>query len=125
MIVDFRFLKQKISNALMYAQMGDGKRAMDEVQELQETKNGFAAILIGSIMAVVIGAIMLYIGVFVTATVSSSIPTGSLTAADNTTLASVRSNVNTAFTILGIILIVGGAGGIIATLMGFTGGTRQ
>lgn len=84
-------------------------------------ENAFAAILIMSIMAVVVGAVMLLIGIFVTATVGNAIPTGSLTAAQNTSLTNANSNVATAFTLLGIILIVGGAGGIIAVLLGFVG----
>lgn len=91
---------------------------------LLETKerypqNAFMAVLVGSIMAVVVGSIMLYVGLFASVTVYNAIPTGSLTAADNTTLAGVKTNVNTAFTLLGIVLIVGGAGGIIAVLLGF------
>ena len=93
-----------------------GKEVVAEYGE-----NAFAAILIMSIMAVIVGAVMLIIGIFVTATVSNSIPQGGLTAAQNTTIANANSNISTAFTLLGVILIVGGAGGIIAVLLGFVG----
>ncbi len=93
-----------------------GKEVVAEYGE-----NAFAAILIMSIMAVIVGAVMLIIGIFVTATVSNSIPTAGLTSAQNTTIANANSNISTAFTLLGVILIVGGAGGIIAVLLGFVG----
>ena len=84
-------------------------------------EHAFAAILITSIMAVIVGAIMLIIGILVTSTVSNSIPTANLTTAQNNTLNSANTNIGTAFTLLGVILIVGGAGGIIAVLLGFVG----
>lgn len=107
--------------------MAAGKLSIDtkdpmaaaEFMKTAYPKNAFMAVLVGSIMAVVVGSIMLYVGLFASITVYNAIPTANLTAADNTTLQGVKTNVNTAFTLLGIVLIVGGAGGIIAVLLGF------
>jgi uncharacterized membrane protein len=116
-----------LSMLMIAVQTGDKKTVMATyyhwVDELQKDKGAFAGILIASIMAVIIGGIMLYIGLFVNAVVSSSIPVVN-DANYNTTLSTTKTNVNTAFTLLGIILIVGGAAGIIAVLMGFGGGGR-
>lgn len=90
-----------------------------KTMEMRGIKNAFMAVLIGSIMAVVVGAVMLYIGIFTSVTVYNAIPHAGLTAADNTTLSDVKTNVNTAFTLLGIVMIVGGAGGILAVLLNF------
>lgn len=91
--------------------------------KLESAKNGqegFAAALIAGIMGVVIGAAMLYIGLFVNVVLGSSIDTALVAAGGaNTTLLAVQGNVNTAFTLLGISMIVGGAAVIIGTLMGF------
>lgn len=113
----------RLSNA---AHSGADAVKSEYEQILREVANdygehAFAAILITSIMAVIVGAIMLIIGIFVTSTVSNSIPTANLTTAQNNTLNSANTNIGTAFTLLGVILIVGGAGGIIAVLLGFVG----
>ena len=97
-----------------------------DINRMRTEKKAFAGVLVASIMAVVIGSVMLYIGLFVGATVYAAIPSGKLSNADNDTLAGIKSNVNTAFSILGIIMIVGGAAGIISVLMGsFGAGLRQ
>ena len=122
----FEKFKRAIMGMYGAAMCGDVKLAKSigesYLDEVKQDKNAFAGILVASIMAVVIGSVMLYIGLFVSVTVYNAIPNGSLTAADNTTLAGIKTNVNTAFTILGIIMIVGGAAGIIAVLLGMAGG---
>ena len=83
----------------------DHEKHMAEARE----QNAYLAIVIMSVMSLVVGSTFLYIGLFVNVTVYNAIPTGTLTAADNTTLSGIKTNVNTAFTLGGIIMIVIGA----------------
>lgn len=118
----FESIKRFVKNVLAAGHAGidtHNPLAAAQMMKAAYPKNAFMAVLVGSIMAVVVGSVMLYVGLFASVTVYNAIPTGSLSAADNTTLADVKSNVNTAFTLLGIVLIVGGAGGIISVLLGF------
>lgn len=92
------------------------------VEKLHTDKKAFFGMLIMGVMAVIVGAAMLYIGLYVTVTISQSIPSV-VDAAYNTSLANVKSNVNTAFTVLGLALLVGGFGIIINVLRtGFVSG---
>lgn len=127
MISDIKHFIVRLNNAAYLgkdAVMNEYKNIGFEVNQ-KYGENAFAAILIMSIMAVIVGSIMLIIGIFVTSTVSNSIPTANLTATQNTTLETANQNIGTAFTLLGVILIVGGAGGIIAVLLGFVSGPAQ
>lgn len=90
----------------------------------QKVHNAFLGIVITSVMALVVGSVFLYIGLFVNVTVYNAIPTASLTEADNTTLLGIKTNVNTAFTLGGIIMIVIGAAGIISVLLGMVPSQR-
>ena len=112
---------------LLIAAMTGNKVHANNVMQIEATKltkNAFLGIVIMSVMSLVVGSVFLYIGIFVNAVVYDSIPTGSLTADDNTTLAGVKTNVNTAFTLGGIIMIVIGAAGIISVLMGMVPSAR-
>ncbi len=91
----------------------------------RRVKNAYLAIVIMSVMSLVVGSTFLYIGLFVNTTVYNAIPTGDMSAADNTTLAGIKTNVNTAFTLGGIIMIVIGAAGIISVLLGMVPQTRM
>jgi hypothetical protein len=88
------------------------------------TKNAFLGVVIMSVMSLVVGSVFLYIGIFVNAVVYNAIPTAGLDASDNTTLTGVKTNVNTAFTLGGIIMIVIGAAGIISVLLGMVPNQR-
>src|SRR3990170_6913030 len=83
--------------------------------------NAFAAILIAGIMGVILGAVFLMVGMFLTATLNNAMPAVNDTNY-TTTKNAVNSNINTAFTILGVALIFGGIGVIISSLMGWVGG---
>ena len=96
-----------------------------QIEATKLTKNAFLGIVIMSVMSLVVGSVFLYIGKFVNTTVYNAIPTGSMTAADNTTLSGVKTNVNTAFTLGGIIMIVIGAAGIISVLLGMVPNARS
>ena len=106
--------------------MGGAQESLNRLRtatlEMKEDRGGFAAMLIMGIMGIIVGAAMLYIGLFITVTISAAIPPVE-DAAYNTTLATVKSNVNTAFTVLGLALLVGGFGVVIYTLRtGFISG---
>jgi len=116
--------KSKLANAtiaLLAAAMTGDKVHADTVMRIEATKltkNAFLGVVIMSVMSLVVGSVFLYIGLFVNTVVYNAIPTASFTAADNTTLLGVKTNVNTAFTLGGIIMIVIGAAGIITVLLG-------
>ena len=71
---------------------------------------------------IVIGAATLFIGMLVNNKIESSIDRTSFSAAENTTYDGIKSNVNTAFSLMGISFIVAGAGIIFASFGGFAGG---
>jgi len=83
--------------------------------------NAFAAVLIAGIMGVILGAVFLVVGLFLTATLNNAMP-GVNDTNYNATKTQVNGNINTAFTILGVALIFGGIGVIISSLMGWIGG---
>jgi len=129
----FELLKEKIKRNLMkskalnamltitMAAMTGNKVHAQNVMQIEATKltrNAFLGIVIMSVMSLVVGSVFLYIGIFVNTTVYNAIPTAGMTASDNTTLQGVKTNVNTAFTLGGIIMIVIGAAGIISVLLG-------
>lgn len=86
----------------------------------QKQKNAFMAVIVACAMDITIGSIFLYISIFVNATVGAAIPSTGFTAADNATLAGIHANVNTAFSLGGITLVVIGAAGIIMILLSST-----
>lgn len=122
--------KSKVANAIMtliIAAMTGNKTHAENVMRIEAgklTKNAFLGIVIMSVMSLVVGSVFLYIGIFVNTTVYNAIPTSGFNATDNTTLAGIKANVNTAFTLGGIIMIVIGAAGIISVLLGMVPNTR-
>ena len=109
--------------AAMMHSPGMAKATHQTYMAKAKEQNAFLAIVVMSVMSLVVGSVFLYICLFVNVTVFNAIPTGSLTAADNTTLLGIKTNVNTAFTLGGIIMIVVGAAGIISVLLGMVPGT--
>lgn len=88
------------------------------------SRKAFTALLVGAIMAVMIGAILLIISYTVIGAVLTATPgTGALGAGTtlNTSLASNISNITQALNIVGISLIVVGIAGIIYMLVGLGG----
>jgi hypothetical protein len=103
--MEFKQIVSKVSFALEMAKNG---------------QKGFAAALIAGIMGIVVGAAMLYVGLLVNVVIGSNIDDAIVSAGgSNATYLTTSANVNTAFTLLGISMIVGGAAVIIGTLMGF------
>ena len=91
---------------------------------LKITKGAFTAILVGSIMAIVVGAAFLLIGLVLINALYVAIAGSVTNATLNATLASLLSNISTAFTIGGVGLIVAGFAGIMYMLIGL-GGVSQ
>lgn len=85
--------------------------------------NGVLAMMwvaVGAILALIVGSFLLYIGLFLNATVVNSLPVIN-DAAYNATLSGVKTNVNTGFTITGIIFIIIGAAGCIVVILSMVG----
>ena len=120
--------KSKLANAMMAllaAAMTGNKTHADTVMRIEATKltkNAFLGVVVMSVMSLVVGSVFLYIGIFVNTTVYNAIPVPTTnTTADlefNATMLGVKTNVNTAFTLGGIIMIIIGAAGIITVLLG-------
>ena len=94
---------------------------------LKVSKGAFTAILVGSIMAIVIGGAFLLIGLVLINALYVAIAASVTNASLNTTLTRLLSNISTAFTIGGVGLIVAGFAGIMYMLVGLggiTGGRR-
>jgi hypothetical protein len=94
---------------------------------LHVSKGAFTAILVGSIMAIVIGGAFLLIGLVLINALYVAIAASVTNASLNTTLSNLLSNISTAFTIGGVGLIVAGFAGIMYMLIGLggvTGGRR-
>ena len=89
---------------------------------LKINKEAFTALLVGSILAVMIGAILLVISYVVIGAILSA-STGMMVANStlNASLYSNISNITAALNILGISLIVVGISGIIYMLIGLGG----
>ena len=93
---------------------------------LAKYKKAFTALLVGSIMAIMIGAVLLIVSYVVINAIIGS--TGSLAnAALNTSMWSNIVNITSALNIAGISLIVVGISGIIYMLIGLgqVGGGRK
>ena len=91
---------------------------------LKVNKGAFTAILVGSIMAIVIGGAFLLIGLVLINALYVAIAANVTNATLNATLVSLLSNISTAFTIGGVGLIVAGFAGIMYMLIGL-GGVSQ
>ena len=110
---------------------------METVKKYLPSRKAFTALLVGSIMAIMIGAILLIISYIVVSAIIQTIPTQNTLAANisgimtagaamNTSYASTIGNIAMALNIAGISLIVAGIAGIIYMLIGLTrtGGSR-
>jgi len=91
---------------------------------LAKYKKGFTALLVGSIMAIMIGAVLLVVSYVVINAIVVSTGTVS-NAALNTSLFANISNITAALNIAGIGLIVAGITGIVYMLIGLSGGAAQ
>ena len=91
---------------------------------LHVNKGAFTAILVGSIMAIVVGGAFLLIGLVLINALYTSIAGTVTNATLNATLASLLSNISTAFSIGGVGLIVAGFAGIMYMLIGLGGVTQ-
>jgi len=97
---------------------------MDYVQKvakfLHVDEQGFTALLVGSILAIMIGSVLLVISYVVINAIIGS--TGTISNASlNTSLYANISNITAALNIAGIALIVVGISGIIYMLIGLGG----
>jgi hypothetical protein len=110
---------------------------IERIKKYLPSRKAFTALLVGSIMAILVGAILLIVAYVVIGAVMGTLPTnyttsgspggiGTTGAAMNTSLASTLSNIAMALNISGISLIVAGIAGIIYMLIGLTrtGGAR-
>lgn len=73
---------------------------------------------------IVVGAVALFIGIFVVGEVDDAIDRSGWTAEMNTSFTGIRTNAFSAFTLMGVALIVIGAGFIIGYLRGGAFGGR-
>lgn len=125
------WIKQSTKLMISAAMSGDMKMAKDMPTMIQATAPnatmGMLFLVVGSVMALVVGGFMTYIGLFLNASINNSLPAVN-DAAYNTTLATTRSNINTGYTVIGILFIIIGASGCILALMsvvGYVGGGRR
>lgn len=88
---------------------------------LHVSRGAFTAILVGSIMAIVIGGAFLLIGLVLINALYVAIAGSVTNASLNTTLSRLISNISTAFTIGGVGLIVAGFAGIMYMLVSLGG----
>jgi hypothetical protein len=72
------------------------------------------------IIAIVVGAVLFMIGIYINSKVASSINTNSFSAAENTTFANVKTNVLAGFDLGTIVFIVLAASVIIGVVIGMT-----
>jgi len=88
-------------------------------REFAEANKG----IIGSIQALVVGAIFLLIGIYVYSTVQAAIPTPTSSALQNATT-STTTNVASGFTLMSVVFIVIAAAAILAVLVTGLGGRK-
>ena len=91
---------------------------------LESYRKAFTALLVGSIMSIMIGAVLLVVSYVVINAIVVSTGTVS-NAALNTSLFANISNITAALNIAGIGLIVAGITGIVYMLIGLSGGAAQ
>ena len=96
------------------------KRSMKDIRllKLNISKGGQAT---GAIMGIVVVGAMLAIGLLVNSKIFGAINQDTFTAAENTTLTNVRTNVNTGFDVGSIIPIVLVFAVVVALFAGFRG----
>jgi NADH:ubiquinone oxidoreductase subunit 3 (subunit A) len=118
------WIKQSMKLMLSAAMSGDIKYAREMPTMIQATAPnatmGMLFLVVGSVMALVVGGFMAYIGLFLNASINNSLPSVN-DAAYNTTLATTRANINTGYTVIGIMFIIIGAAGCILALMSVVG----
>lgn len=77
---------------------------LESVKQDAKERNANVALLVGSIMGIIVGGVMIYIGLFMTATVNSVMP-GVNDSNYNDTKTKTGTYINIAFTLLGIVLV--------------------
>jgi len=85
-------------------------------KSLYDDKAANMGILALGAIAVVAGAATLYVGMLVNSQIQSNISRSGFSAAENTTYTGINTNVNTAFTLIGVGLIVTGAAIILSVI---------
>jgi len=93
---------------------------------LVKYKKAFTGLLVGSIMAIMIGAVLLVVSyVVINAILVTSVGMMTVNSTLNASLYSNISNITAALNIAGIGLIVAGITGIVYMLIGLSGGAGQ
>lgn len=77
---------------------------LESIKQDAKEHNANVALLVGSIMGIIVGGVMIYIGLFMTATVNTVMP-GVNDSDYNATKTKTSGYINTAFTLLGIVLV--------------------
>jgi NADH:ubiquinone oxidoreductase subunit 3 (subunit A) len=118
------WIKQSMKLMISAAMSGDIEYARKMPAMIQATAPnatmGMLFLVVGSVMALVVGGFMAYIGLFLNASINNSLPSVN-DAAYNVTLATTRANINTGYTVIGIMFIIIGAAGCILALMSVVG----
>jgi beta-lactamase regulating signal transducer with metallopeptidase domain len=88
---------------------------MEDIRRLEivEREGQSMGVLVG-IVVTAVGVILLFVTFLVVALVRNSLPVSTFTAAQNTTLSNIDTNVSNVYQMLGILLIVG----VVVTLIG-------
>jgi hypothetical protein len=89
---------------------------MKFLNKLRSNRKGITGLVIGMVVVLVACAVLIPIGLLVTANLQSSMP--ALTGSANTTAYSVYNNVYSAFSLSAIVPIVAAAGVIISIIVG-------
>ena len=90
---------------------------MDDLRLVEIKQRDSMAFGVKEIVAAVVGAgVTLIVGLLVYSKISQGIDTSSFTAAQNTTLASIKTNVESGFSLTSVMPIVIAAAGLLAVL---------
>lgn len=81
------------------------KNTLTFIQKDAKAKNANVTMLTISILGIIVGGVMIYIGLFMTATVNNTMPAVINDTGYNDTKQKTASYINTSFTLLGVVLM--------------------
>ncbi len=123
----FDTMKRGLTAAYMSAVMKSSAPLMDVVEEIKGSSKGMADMVLGGIMIAILGFAMLFIGLYVTFVIQTSLPSisgtnAAVSASYNSTQTALNSYVTTVFPVLGLSLLIVGFAIIFVALRSGMGG---
>ena len=117
-------MKKGLGACFLAAQTGSTEPLKAVVEQIRGDSRGIADMVLGGIMIAILGFAMLFIGLYVTYVIQTSLP-GIGSATYNSTVTSLNSYVTTVYPVLGLSLLIVGFSIIFVALRSGMGGQAR